>query len=90
MRHIDTLRRRLSLNGKSIGLLILLSVLLGACQTDGIGTTTKVSTICQALVGPIKYNSKNEKSLRYAARALVPDLAERNRIGQALNCPAYR
>ena len=49
-----------------------------------------LSAVCQALVGPIKYNSQNVKSKRHAGPELAPDLKRRNQIGQALHCPQYR
>lgn len=70
--------------------LLSLLVLLTGCQTTGPGRTIKPQPICDALLGPIKYNSKNPKSLRFAGQTLVLDLKARNYIGQRLNCPGYR
>lgn len=69
---------------RAISLLIVL--LLGACNTTG--ATPKA--VCDALLTPIKYNSQNTKSQRYAGPALAPDLAQHNRVGMNLACPAYR
>lgn len=69
---------------RAINLLIVL--MLGACTTTG--ATPKA--VCDALLGPIKYNSANIKSARHAGPALAPDLAQHNRVGVNLACPAYR
>lgn len=65
----------------------LLLALAGAgCETTG-GTAKNV---CDALIGPIKYNSTNPASPRHAGPALAPDLAVRNRVGVNLRCQSYR
>jgi hypothetical protein len=51
---------------------------------------TSLSPVCDALEEPITYNSQNAKSNIYAAPGLAPVLAERNRVGVNLNCPAYK
>lgn len=73
-----------------ISLVIVLSVILGGCAGTLPSPTKSDSAVCDALVGPIKYNSKNPKSSRYAAKNLAPDLAVRNRVGINLQCPKYR
>lgn len=70
-------------------ILLGLVLMLSGCQHTGPGRTLKPQPICDALVGPIKYNSKNPKSLRFAGQTLVLDLRLRNRIGAALNCPGF-
>lgn len=74
--------------------IVLLAALLGGCahQDDGKAILRAMgkSAVCKALVGPIKYNSANKESQRYAAKLLALDLAKRNAIGQELGCPQYR
>ncbi len=67
-----------------------LALILSGCQTTGPGRTLKPQPICDALVGPIKYNSRNVKSRRHAGPDLAVDLSVRNRVGVRLNCPKYR
>jgi len=50
----------------------------------------QIKPICAALIGPIKYNSTNKVSVRYAGHTLALDLKQRNQVGQYLHCPAYR
>jgi hypothetical protein len=59
------------------------------CNVNQLSPSAK-EPICDALVGPIRYNSQDKNSLRYAARLLVPDLKQRNQIGRRLGCPQYR
>lgn len=66
------------------------ALLLTGCNTDQVGASVKPQPICKALVGPIKYNSKDVKSPRHAGPALAPDLKQRNQVGQQLGCPSYR
>jgi hypothetical protein len=75
--------------------LVLVAVLLGGCVTtrdDGKAIIRAMGkgAVCAALVGPIKYNTENKASKRYAAELLALDLATRNKIGESLNCPKYR
>lgn len=71
-------------------IIVLLSmVLLTGCVTDGLGPR-QLKPICAALVGPIKYNTFNKASRRYAADLLAMDIHQRNSIGQQLGCPQYR
>ena len=70
--------------------LLGLMVLLTGCQTTAPGRTIKPQPVCEALVGPIKYNSKDAKSRRHAGPDLAADLRVRNRVGVNLKCPAYR
>ena len=50
----------------------------------------QIPAICKALDGPIKYNSTNIMSKRYAAALLAMDLRERNLLGRRLGCPQYK
>lgn len=74
---------------KYVILAILLAAAPAGCNVNQLSPNAK-APICDALVGPIRYNSRNKNSLRYAARLLVPDLKQRNQIGQRLGCPQYR
>ena len=70
---------------------ILLALLLAGCQTTGSTLrTSEKSAICRALIGPIKYNSLDPQSKRFAAALLAMDLKQRNQVGEGLRCPAYR
>lgn len=73
---------RISLSVMALGLL------LAGCDTSG--PLRNEALICDALVGPIKYNSTVMTSLRHAGVNLAPDLALRNRIGRELHCPKYK
>jgi len=71
--------------------ILLLALALAGCQhTDANLRPSDTSAICQALIGPIKYNSQKKDSSRYAAAVLALDLKQRNQVGQALRCPQYR
>lgn len=51
-----------------------------------------VSTVpvCEALIGPITYNSTNATSPRHAGKTLAKDLKARNNVGRNLGCKGYR
>lgn len=72
--------------------LIIGSSLAGCARLERptLGTVPTNNPVCEALVGPIHYNSSNKRSLRYAGKDLAPDLAVRNRVGENLHCPAYK
>ena len=72
-------------------LLIALCMLgfLSACTPNDL-TPVQRNTICNALVGPIRYNTYDPKSGRYSGHVLALDLKVRNQIGQALKCPKYK
>ena len=70
-------------------IIFLVAIALSGCVTDGL-SPTQLRPICAALVGPIKYNTFNKASQRYAAALLAMDLHQRNAIGQQLGCPEYR
>lgn len=62
---------------------------LAGCASVDKGSLQSLSPVCEALDGPILYNSKNKNSAYHAGPKLAPQLAERNSIGLNLNCPAY-
>jgi hypothetical protein len=66
--------------------LTLCAMPLAGCVTNG--TTTDVETICGPW-HPIKYNSKNRDSNRFAGKALVTDLRAHNFTGDRLHCKAW-
>lgn len=66
-----------------------LAVLLAGCTEDDLPPSA-IAPICKALVGPIKYNTKDVMSQRYAAYLLSLDLHQRNEIGRKLKCPKFK
>lgn len=81
----------LSLKQSSLlSLIIASSILLAACGTTNGTGIGKIKPVCDALIGPIHYDSRDPRNARYAGRALAPDLAARNKVGAGLGCPAYR
>ena len=62
--------------------------ILAACTPEDL-TPVQRNTICNALVGPIRYNTFDPKSGRYSGHVLALDLKVRNQIGEALRCPLY-
>lgn len=74
---------------KFIAPLLLVVSLLTGCSKDDLPPSS-IAPICDALVGPIKYNSTNKMSQRYAAALLAMDLKQRNQIGRELGCPKYK
>lgn len=77
---------------RAVGLVIafLIVLALGGCVTTGGGRPDTSLPVCDALIGPITYNSTVLKSRRHAGPDLAADLAVRNRVGKNLRCPAYR
>lgn len=69
---------------------VILASTLGACAAGPKPSLDQIKPVCTALIGPIKYNTYNSKSHRFAGDQLATDLAARNRVGQYLGCPAYR
>lgn len=67
----------------------MMGMLLAGCDPSALPPSS-IAPICEALIGPIRYNSADPKSQRFAAKLLVMDLKERNQIGQRLNCPTYK
>ena len=74
---------------KTITLIMLLVALCG-CDLKSQLPPSSIAPICRALVGPIKYNTYDKMSKRYAAYLLALDLKQRNDIGRRLGCPQYR
>lgn len=72
---------------RTISLFLALS--LAGCAT-GPRPSVTTAPACEALIGPIRYNSFDAKSRRYAGPDLAPDIAKRNRVGRNLRCPQYR
>lgn len=68
----------------------MLPLLLAGCTTSNGLRSTNTSPVCDALIGPIRYNTTNPKSRRHAGPDLAPDLKARNQVGTNLTCPAYR
>lgn len=63
------------------------ATLLGGCDLSSYDLTkADTPAICKALIGPIKYNTYNKLSKRYAAILLAMDLRQRNEVWQALHC----
>ena len=74
---------------KTLALSIIFCAFALAACTPADLTTVQRNTICTALQNPIKYNTYNKASARYAAWLLAADLKTRNQVGQALRCPQY-
>lgn len=70
-------------------ILCLIAVLLAGCETDGVGPSS-LKPVCAALIGPIKYNTFNKASQRYAAKVLAVDLSKRNQVGRRLGCQKFK
>lgn len=66
----------------------MLPLLLAGCASSG--SLQGLTPVCDALVGPITYNPSNKNSEYHAGPKLAPELALRNRVGENLNCPAYK
>lgn len=69
--------------------LFFMLALLGGCAHAPKGATS-LKSVCNALIGPIEYNSTNKESGRHAGPILALDLKARNQVGQELRCPQYR
>lgn len=74
--------------------LILAIALL--CNCSGLDpkdlNPTRTSTVCDALIGPIKTNTRKPTSKRYlpaSSTLLRGDIKQRNQVGENLACPAY-
>lgn len=63
---------------------------LSGCAGGVKPSLDQIKPVCDALIGPIKYNSTVKTSQRYAGPQLAPDLKSRNQVGLWLGCPAYR
>lgn len=75
---------------RPIFLVLTLALALGGCDPQQALGPAGFTAICTALVGPIKYNTYNHKSGRFAGPILGMDLKQRNQIGRRLGCPQYR
>jgi hypothetical protein len=60
------------------------------CATTRPLHPDNTAPVCDALVGPIRYNSQVRTSRRFAGPDLAKDLAVRNRVGTKLGCSKYR
>jgi hypothetical protein len=67
---------------------VLVSLLTCSCGPDDLSPNQKTA-ICRALIGPIRYNTFDKTSQRYAAILLALDLKQRNQVGARLGCPKY-
>lgn len=65
---------------------VLLACATAACSTVPDTAVKSTAPVCEALLGPIKYNSTNPQSRRHAGPDLAPDLAKHNRVGRLLRC----
>jgi len=72
---------------KAVVILGFLSLV--ACQPQDL-TKAQTRAICHAMVGPIRYNTYDKASQRYAAQLLALDLKQRNQIYTALRCGKQR
>ena len=68
---------------------LLIALALGGCTTLQ-GQVESLAPVCDALIGPIKYNSTKAASPRHAGTELAKDLKQRNQVGERLGCPAYK
>ena len=68
---------------------LLVALALGGCATTD-GTVQGLAPVCDALVGPIRYNSTKVSSPRHAGPELAKDLKQRNQVGERLGCPEYK
>lgn len=67
----------------------LIALMVAGCASGGLPPSS-TAPICDALIGPIKYNTYNKSSRRYAAALLAMDLKKRNQVGQRLGCGAFK
>ena len=72
---------------RKIKFIALLGALaLGGCDPDTYLAPSQKVAICDALLGPIYYNTYNSKSGRYSGHILALDLKQRNQIWDGLGC----
>lgn len=69
---------------------LALGLTLSGCFQATMQAARKTAPVCDALIGPIRYNSTVRTSARFAGPALAPDLNQRNQVGRNLRCPKYR
>jgi hypothetical protein len=74
---------------KRIIWLLPVLLMLQGCGPEDLPSSA-IPPVCRALVGPIKYNSTDATSQRYAAYLLSLDLHQRNEIGRRLGCPQFK
>jgi hypothetical protein len=69
--------------------MVVIGLGLSGCDPADIPPAS-IPQVCMALGGgPIKYNSSDPTSQRYAAYLLALDLHQRNEIGRRLHCPKF-
>lgn len=68
---------------------LILVLALAGCDPQNL-TPAQVKAICHAMIGPIRYNSLNKQSKRYAAIYLAMDLKQRNQVYVGLGCAYQR
>lgn len=73
-----------------IGVAVALALVLSGCATTSQLPPSTIAPICEALIGPIKYNSLSPASKRFAGALLAMDLKQRNQVGRNLGCPLYK
>lgn len=67
----------------------LVALTLASCAGP-TGSTQSLKPVCKALEEPFEYDRTDKNSPIHAGPALAPRLAEHNRVGVNLDCPAYR
>lgn len=68
---------------------IVLVLALAGCDPQDL-TPAQTKAICHAMIGPIRYNTANKLSKRYAAIYLAMDLKQRNQVYTELRCAYQR
>ena len=74
---------------KFVGLLCI-TLTLACCDGPDDLSPNQKTAICRSLIGPIRYNTFDKTSQRYAAILLALDLKQRNQVGVRLKCPQYK
>ena len=64
----------------------VIALLLATAGCDQQFPLLSVQPICDALIGPLRYNSTNPSSQRYAAPLLAMDVKQRNYVYIKLGC----
>lgn len=65
-----------------------IALTLAGCAGQ-LPSPTDTNAVCDALVGPIRYNTYKPQSRRFAGPDLAKDLSVRNKVGEGLSCPQY-
>jgi hypothetical protein len=73
-----------------IGVALTITLGLAGCGPGDELPPSTIAPICSALIGPIKYNTTNKMSKRFAAALLAMDLKQRNQVGRNIGCPLYK